>query len=91
MNFIVIDSNEDYSVFAKKFTENFESREHHATPFFVTSKVFPIYNFSKPFLHHWRIDIIIISPSLVASIVGWVDKNALYLLSIERHQCFQCS
>lgn len=37
MDFIVIDSDENYSVFAKKITENFESRKHHATPFFMTS------------------------------------------------------
>ncbi len=55
----------------------------------MACEVFPIDHLAEPFLHHRRIDIIVIHPFLIAGIVRRIDINALDFSGIDRKQSFQ--
>jgi hypothetical protein len=42
------------------------------------------HGFTKPIADERTIDIVVICPTLVASIIGWIDVNALDLSGIVR-------
>lgn len=43
----------------------------------------------EPLLHHWAVYVVVVDPALVASVVGWVDVDALDTVGIAREQGFE--
>jgi hypothetical protein len=40
----------------------------------------------EPFLHHGRVDVVVVAPALVAGVVGWVDEDAVDLSGVHGKQ-----
>ena len=55
----------------------------------MPSEVFAVYNLAKPFLHHRGIDIIIVNPFLIASVVRRIDVDAFDFTGVEGKQRFE--
>ena len=45
--------------------------------------------FFEPSLHERTSYVVVVNPSLVASVVGWVNVNTLDTVRIAREQCFE--
>ena len=78
MLFIIVNRYEDRAILAQEFVENAQAWQHHAQPFIVARQIFSVDNLVQPILVDRAIDIIVINPALVASIIGWVDINTLH-------------
>ena len=72
--------------------QKLESRIHHTKPFIVTTEVFSLFAdyLMKPFFDFWIIYIVIVYPSLVAGIVGWVYVDTFYLALVFWEEGFEC-
>ena len=86
VDLIVVDGNEDSAIVPKQLPQQLEAGEHHAAPLVVASQIFAIHDPAQPLPHHGRVDLVVISPTLVAGVVGRIDVDALHLAMIGRQQ-----
>lgn len=55
----------------------------------MASQIFFVNHLAKPFLHHGRIDIIVVCPFLISGVVRRINVYAFNFSGIERKECFQ--
>ena len=55
----------------------------------MACEVVTIHGFAEPFLHHRRVDVVVVSPSFVAGVVGWVNVDALHPAGVGGQQRLQ--
>jgi hypothetical protein len=89
VHFVVVDRDQDNSVVREKLSQHSESWPHHAKPLVVPGEVLAVNYFAEPFLNHWRTDVVVVDPTFVAGVVGWVDIYALHLAVIVGQQGFE--
>ena len=87
MILVVINSNPKATVLCKKFIQHAQPRPHHRAPFVVAQPVFDADGVGvQPLLDHRGVHVVVVSPALVPSVVGRVDKDAVHLARIHRQQ-----
>jgi len=89
MLFVVVDAYENYPVIVQQLTQKFEAGQHHAQPFVVAGEVFAVNRYAEPFLHHRRIDFVVVSPAFAAGVVGRVNVDALHPAGVGGQQRLQ--
>ena len=80
MHFVIVNRNEDGAVLAQQLrSQQLQPRQHHAAPLVVPREVFPVHDLPEPLLHHGRVHVVVVRPTLVPGVVGRVDVDALHL------------
>ena len=88
-HFVRINRNKNKPVVTKQFSEQFETRHHHAKPLIVTRKIFAIHHLSQPFLYHRTTYIVVVHPLLIPSVVRGIDVDAFHFSVVIRQESFQ--
>ena len=52
----------------------------------MAREIIAVHRLAKPVAHHWRVDPVVVNPTFLAGVVGWVDVDALDLAVIRRQQ-----
>ena len=55
----------------------------------MTREVIAVHGLAKPFLHHRRVDVVVVSPAFIAGVVRRVNVNTLHLAGVGGQQRLQ--
>ena len=77
-------------LFRQEFVEQSQPWPHHRAPFVMAEAVLYTDGVRRqPFLDHRRIDVVVVGPAFVSSVVRRVNENAVHLAGVERQERFQ--
>ena len=84
MHFMIIDADEDRSIFPQKFPQQRQPWVHHAQPLVMSGQVFGLAadDLPQPSPHLRTVDGVVVDPVFIARVVGGIDVNALDLPGI---------
>ena len=90
MNLVVIERHPKADVLRKQFAKQHKTRPHHAQPLIVPQHVLGIHWIrAQPLAHDRRVDVIVVTPVLVACVVGRVDENQIHFTGVARQQALE--
>ena len=90
---VIVYRDEDCAFVGKQLTQEYKARIHHAEPFVVAREILTLStdNLAKPAEYVGVVDIIVVTPFLIAGVIWWVDIDTVNASFIFRKERFECS
>jgi hypothetical protein len=89
MLFIVVNGNKNHAGIRQEFMQNFDAWPHHGEPFVMSFEVFLFHRVAgllDPLAHERAADVVVVTPTFVAGVIGRVNVDAVHLAGIHRQQ-----